>query len=111
MQPLERAHFLTTVTGNSTEQPIFRGAKERRACRLMASRLPEPLIHERRRMAQKNAKKKGSPSSQTHLELLAWHLCITTVPQRVGKTETRGKVSPMRWQVERILKSWKSDLH
>jgi Transposase DDE domain len=111
MQPLELAHFLKTVTGNSTEKPIFLGAKERIACRLIAYRLPEPLINERRRIAKKKAKKKGYTSSQIHLELLAWNLFITNVPHRVWKTETIGKVYPIRWQVELIFKSWKSYLH
>ena len=111
VQPLELAPLLKTVEGNSIEQAIFLGAKERVACRLIAYRVPEPIINRRRRIAKKNAKKKGYTPSQAHLELLAWNLFITNVPPTIWKTETICKVYPIRWQIEIIFKSWKSYLH
>jgi len=111
LQPLELAAFLNTVESNRTEKAIFLGAKERVASRLVAYRLPEPIVNARRRIAKKNAKKKGYTPSQAHLALLAWNLFITNVPRTIWKTETVGKVSPLRWQVERICKSWKRSLH
>jgi hypothetical protein len=59
VQPLALASWLTTVAGESPEHAIFLGAKERVACRLVAYRLPECLVNERRRLAKKQAKKKG----------------------------------------------------
>jgi len=111
LQPLELAAFLHTVESNRTEKAIFLGAKERVASRLVAYRLPEPIVNARRRIAKKNAKKKGYTPSQAHLALLAWNLFITNVPRTIWKTETVGKVYPIRWQVELIFKSWKSYLH
>jgi Transposase DDE domain len=111
LQPLELAAFLNTVESNRTEKAIFLGAKERVASRLVAYRLPEPIVNARRRIAKKNAKKKGYTPSQAHLALLAWNLFITNVPRTIWKTETVGKVYPIRWQVELIFKSWKSYLH
>ena len=111
LQPLELAALLNTVESNRTEKAIFLGAKERVASRLVAYRLPEPIVNARRRIAKKNAKKKGYTPSQAHLALLAWNLFITNVPRTIWKTETVGKVYPIRWQVELIFKSWKSYLH
>ena len=111
LQPLELAAFLNTVESNRTEKAIFLGAKERVASRLVAYRLPEPIVNARRRIAKKKAKKKGYTPSQAHLALLAWNLFITNVPRTIWKTETVGKVYPIRWQVELIFKSWKSYLH
>ena len=111
LQPLELAAFLNTVESNRTEKAIFLGAKERVASRLVAYRLPEPIVNARRRIAKKNAKKKGYTPSQAHLALLAWNLFMTNVPRTIWKTETVGKVYPIRWQVELIFKSWKSYLH
>jgi DDE family transposase len=111
LQPLELAAFLNTVESNRTEKAILLGAKERVASRLVAYRLPEPIVNARRRIAKKNAKKKGYTPSQAHLALLAWNLFITNVPRTIWKTETVGKVYPIRWQVELIFKSWKSYLH
>jgi len=68
-------------------------------------------VNERRRIANKKAKKKGYTPSKAHLELLAWNLFITNVPSTIWKTETIGKVYPIRWQVELIFKSWKSYQH
>jgi Transposase DDE domain len=111
VQPLELAHWLHTVEGHSTEHPIFLGAQERVACRLVAYRVPEPIVNERRRLAKKKAKKKGYTPSRAHLALLAWNLFITNVPHTIWQTATVGKVYPLRWQIELIFKSWKSYLH
>ena len=111
LQPLELAAFLKTVVANSIEHAIFLGAKEQVASRLVAYRLPESVVNERRRLAKKKAKKKGYTPSQAHLALLAWNLFITNVPRTIWKTETVGTAYPIRWQVELIFKSWKSSLH
>lgn len=111
VQPLELASFLKTVTGHSTEHAIFLGATERVAARLIAFRVPEPIVNKRRRVAKKKAKKKGYTPSQAHLAVLAWNLFITNVPTTIWQTETVGKVYPLRWQIELIFKSWKSYLH
>jgi hypothetical protein len=111
VQPLALASWLTTVASDSTEHAIFLGAKERVACRLVAYRMPECVVNERRRLAKKKAKKKGYTPSKAHLALLAWNLFITNVPQTIWQTPTIKKVYPIRWQIELIFKSWKSYLH
>jgi Transposase DDE domain len=109
--PLELAPFLKTVERNCIEQALFLGTKEQVAARLVAYRLPESIVNERRRIAKKHAKKKGDTPSTAHLALLAWNLFITNVPCTIWQTETIGKVYPIRWQVEILCKSWKSYLH
>jgi DDE family transposase len=111
LTPIELAPFLQTVKGNIIEKDICIGAKDQVEARLIASRVPETSVNERRRKARKNAKKKGYTPSQAHLTLLAWNLFITNVPQTIWKTETVIKVYPVRWQIEIIFKSWKSSLH
>jgi Transposase DDE domain len=111
VQPLALASWLTTVAGDSTEHAIFLGAREQVACRLVAYRLPECIVNERRRLAKKKAKKKGYTPSKAHLALLAWNLFITNVPHTIWQTPTIRTVYPIRWQVELIFKSWKSYLH
>jgi hypothetical protein len=110
VQPLALASWLTTVAGDSTEHAIFLGAKERVACRLIAYRLPERIVNERRRLAKKKAKKKGSTPSKAPLALLAWNLFSTNGPHTIWQTATISKVYPIRWQIELIFKSWKSSL-
>jgi len=68
-QPLALASWLATVVGDSTEHTIFLGAKDGVACCLVAYRMPESIVNERRRLAKKKAKKKGYTPSKAHLTL------------------------------------------
>ena len=111
LHPLELARVLRTERRPLLEKAIFLGAQERVAARLIAARVPEAAVNERRRRAWKNAQKKGYTPSQAHLTLLAWNLFITNVPGTVWAPHTILKVYPIRWQVELIFKSWKSYLH
>jgi len=109
--PLDLASFLKTVAADMVETQLFIGAQERLPARLIASRVPDDIVNERRRVARKNAKKKGYTPSKTHLELLSWNLFITNVPRTVWTPATVLKAYPIRWQVELIFKSWKSYCH
>jgi hypothetical protein len=103
--------FLKTIEGNLLEKQISIGAKDLVGARLIASRVPEHVVNERRRVAQKRAKKKGYTPSKAHLELLAWNLFITNVPSTIWSSLTVVKAYPIRWQIELIFKSWKSYCH
>ena len=92
------------------EKAVFLGAREHVAARLIAVRMPEAIVNERRRQARKTAKKRGYTPSHAHLTLLAWNLFVTNVPGTVWAPQTVCKAYPIRWQVELIFKSWKSYL-
>jgi len=111
LTPIALTSFLQAVPDNIVEKQIFVGANDQVASRLIASRVPEAKVNERRRVARKNAKKKGYTPSHAHLTLLAWNLFITNVPCTIWHTETVIKAYPLRWQIELIFKSWKSYLH
>lgn len=81
------------------------------AVRLLAARVPEAVVNERRRKACQTARKRGYTPSQAHLTLLAWNLFLTNVPRTVWTPTTVGKGYCLRWQVKLVFKSWKSDLH
>jgi Transposase DDE domain len=108
---VELARVLATESRPLLDKAVFLGARERMAVRLIAARMPEAVVNERRRQAHKTAKKRGYTPSQAHLTLLAWNLFITNVPGTVWTPETVCKAYPIRWQVELIFKSWKSYLH
>jgi hypothetical protein len=74
--PMKLAEFLTTVEHDCPllEKSIYLGATKRVAARLMAVRRPEAIVNKRRRIARKNAQKKGYTPSQAHLTLMSWHL-------------------------------------
>jgi hypothetical protein len=113
VDPVKLAEFLLTVAPDllCLEKAISIGATERVASRLIAVRMPAAVVNARRRIARKNAKKKGYTPSHAHLTLMAWNLFITNVPYTIWKTDTVVTVYPLRWQIELIFKSWKSYLH
>jgi hypothetical protein len=111
LQHVELTQMLQAVEGHLIESNIFIGAKELVPSRLVAVRMPESIVNERRRIAKKKAKKKGYIPSKAHLNLLTWNLFISNVPSTIWKTATVVKGYPIRWQIELIFKSWKSYLH
>jgi hypothetical protein len=79
--------------------------------RLIAARVPEAVVNERRRKARAAARKRGYTPSHVHLALLAWSLFVTNVPGTVWTPATVCTAYSLRWQVALVFRSWKSDLH
>lgn len=92
------------------DQWIYIGGNKntRTKVRLVAVRLPENIINERRRKAHKKAKSSGKMLTEAELELLSWNIIITDVPETMLSVETICELYRIRWQVELIFKSWKS---
>jgi hypothetical protein len=111
LQPVALAGWLRTKAQRLVERPLYLGASERIAVRLIAARVPEAVVNERRRKARKAARKRGYTPSQAHLSLLAWNLFLTNVPNAVWTPATVCRAYSLRWQAELVFKSWKSDLH
>jgi hypothetical protein len=111
LSPLDLVELLKEMPFDIIEKAIYIGEKERIPSRLIAVRLPEAIVNERRRVARKKAKEKGYTPTKAHLFLLGWNLFITNVPGEIWAPETVIKAYPMRWQIELIFKSWKSHCH
>ena len=111
IQHIALVQMLDAVEGHCVETDICIGAKALVPSRLVAVRMPEALVNERRSIAKKHAKKKGDAPSKAHRALLAWHLFLRNVPHMMWQTETVGKTSPIRWHIARIFTSWKRSLH
>src|SRR5574341_565872 len=100
LRPVELAAWLRTEPQRLLERPLFLGAQEQVAVRLIAARVPDAVVNERRRKARKAARKRGHTPSQAHLTLLAWNLFLTNVPRTVWMPTTVCKAYGLRWQVE-----------
>jgi hypothetical protein len=109
--PLDLPQCLGHESRTLLEKAVRLGTRDPVAARLLAVRMPEAIVNERRRQAYVVAKKRGYTPSQAHLSLLAWNLFITNVPAAVWPSKTVGIVYALRWQVELVFKAWKSDLH
>ena len=92
------------------EKAVLLGTRDHVAARLIAVRMPDAIVNERRRQAHAVAKKRGYTPSQAHLTLLAWNLFVTNVPGTVWPPQMVGRAYAFRWQVELVFKSWKSGL-
>jgi DDE family transposase len=110
-QALNLAKSLAHDPRPLVEKAVVLGAYERIPARLVAVRMPEAIVNERRRQAHAAAKKSGYTPSHVHLTLLAWNLFITNVPATVWSSKTVAVAYTLRWQVELVFKAWKSGLH
>lgn len=80
-------------------------------CRLIAIRLPEGIVNERRRKANKKAKSKGKQLSKYESELLAWNILITNIPVNMISAQVACDLYRARWQIELVFKACKSHLN
>jgi hypothetical protein len=64
VRPVDLVRCLQTAHRPLLERPVFLGAHERVATRLIAVRMPAAVVHKRRRQARRQAKKRGDPPSQ-----------------------------------------------
>ena len=87
--------------------PVSLG-QERVSCRLLAYRLPEKVVEERRRKALEDARKKGRTLTQDYLDWLTFGWYITNVTQEVWAAKVVRIVYGLRWQVALMFKHWKS---
>lgn len=81
--------------------------KDKLLVRLVAIRLPEEKINERRRKENKKAAAKGKTLTAYETELLAWNIIITDVPENMLSSKTMCEIYRIRWQIELIFKTWK----
>ena len=110
-RPLDLPRCLSRDSRTVLEKAVVLGPRNQVTARLIAVRMPEAIVNERRRQARAVAQKRGYTPSQAHLTLLAWNLFITNVPASVWPLKTVGIVYALRWQVELVFKTWKSGLH
>ena len=80
-------------------------------CRLLAYRLPEEIVEQRRRTAYETARKKGRIPTHTYLNWLQFGWYITNVRAAVWTAAVVATVYRIRWQIELLFKQWKSLLH
>ena len=106
-------NLLQLLTGKSViDMDVFVGVSYQLQlkCRLIAIRLPDEVVNERRRKANKKAKAYGKQLSKEETELLAFNLIITNVDRSIISAEAACDLYRARWQVELVFKACKSYL-
>jgi len=80
-------------------------------CRLVAYKIPPDLEKERRKEYLKECKKRKRQPDQEYIKRLSFTIFITNVSVSIWMPEIVGTIYRLRWQIELIFKSWKSDLN
>jgi hypothetical protein len=78
--------------------------------RLIAYRIPAEASNERRRKAKRTAVCQRRTASEAYLNLLDFVILITNVPQEMIEAGVIGTIYRLRWGIELIFKTWKSQL-
>lgn len=84
------------------------GTTHKLPVRLVAQVLPQDIAAKRRRKAKTNRDRRCKPSKAS-LTLLGWEIFITNVPREIGSPKNVCEIYGLRWRIETIFKSWKSN--
>jgi hypothetical protein len=83
--------------------------KEKSAVRIAAMPVDQATADRRRMKAKKDLK--GHNPTKIYLELQSWTIFITTITSDQADFNTLLKIYGLRWRIEIIFKSWKSNMH
>ena len=84
------------------------GREDQVAARLLAVRVPQEVVDQRRRRLREEAKAKGQTVSALRLALAAWTVFVTTIPPEQLSVPEALMLGRARWQIELLIKLWKS---
>jgi hypothetical protein len=111
-QPISVGSFLQqNVKKTGVFDKMIYLSREMFHCRLIAYRVPSEIEKSRRDEYLKECKKKKRKPNQEYIKRLSFTIFITNVPVTIWAAEVIGTIYRLRWQVELIFKSWKSDLN
>lgn len=94
------------------EQEVYLGSTEHLKLRLMIHLLPDVVVAQRLRKAQRNNNKKGRGQlSKQYKARAALNLFITNATEHQIPLTAVGSCYRLRWQIELMFKIWKSLCH
>ena len=93
----------------SLDTTLLCGNDKNTKLRIVASPVPEEIANLRRMKAKKEAKNRGC--SQELLQLMAWSIFITTIDDEDFTFQQANLLYSLRWRIECIFKTWKSNLN
>ena len=92
------------------DQEVWVGSEKKHRCklRLIAFPVPQAVADERRRRANKETN--GKNPSKELLELMGWQIFLTSYMDAELDISFFTHLYALRWRIENIFRSWKSDL-
>jgi len=103
---------LLAAQGTATvDLTVTLGVDQRLPGRLLAVRVPEEVVNQRRRRLRADAKRRGKTPSTAQLAWCAWTIVVTSVPPTLLSLREALVLLRARWQIELLFKLWKSHGH
>jgi len=103
---------LLAAQGTATvDLTVTLGVDHRLPGRLLAVRVPEEVVNQRRRRLRAEAKRRGRTPSAAQLAWCAWTIVVTSVPPTLLSLREALVLLRARWQIELLFKLWKSHGH
>ena len=103
---------LLAAQGTATvDLTVTLGVDQRLPGRLLAVRVPEEVVNQRRRRLRADAKRRGRTPSAAPLAWCAWTIVVTSVPPTLLSLREALVLLRARWQIELLFKLWKSHGH
>lgn len=100
--------ILTLLRGKGKlDMDVMLNNNSKTIVRLVAVPVKDEVANIRRMKAKKENK---TPPSKSYLELLSWSVFITTIPQNHASPAEIFELYSLRWRIEIIFKSWKSNM-
>lgn len=93
----------------SLDITLLCGKNKNTKLRIIAAPVPEEIANLRRMKAKKEAKTRMC--SKELLQLMAWSIFITTIENQDFNFQQAGILYALRWRIESIFKTWKSNLN
>jgi len=97
-----------SADGNVVDIPVEIGGRERLPGRLVAVRVPQEVVDQRRRRLRQQARQKGKTVGKRRLAWCAWTVFLTNVPADRLTVAELLTLARARWQIELLITLWKS---
>lgn len=106
----EEIHLLAYLNKHgSINKTVLVGIEEKYKVRIVAERVNEETANLRRMKAKKEYN--GKNPSQEVLKLMSWTIFITSITEFDISFEYISKLYKLRWRIENIFKTWKSNFN
>lgn len=91
------------------DKEVFLNNDERTACRIVAVPVKEETANIRRMKLKKESN--GHKPSNENLKLMSWTIFVTTIPKSKMSFDELLKIYGLRWRIEILFKTWKSNMN
>jgi len=105
---LDRKFKKTSATELDLDVQVYEN--EPVACRMIVERVDDKLYRDRIRQAERSAKRHGVGLTEKHKIRCRYNTFITNVGRESLQAKMIRRVYYLRWQIELIFKTWKSNL-